>query len=86
MSVNKNERITLCYSPYPFLRSWTCEYGYESIEKADERTFEIIKKDNNLITTLFPTNQYVPQFFHQYRIQWRLMKLHYPHIRMINKR
>lgn len=70
----------LCYRK-PHGINWDCECGYKSVSEVNERTSNLLSKDNHLTTTFFPIGQYTPSVFTQMTIQKTLS----PKITMYNK-
>jgi len=79
-----NNQITLCYRDKKSKYEWNCEYGFNSINEADSRTFELLTKNNKLETRVYPFNKSTPVFIQKSKITWNL--LYYPEISMIDSK
>ena len=73
--------ITLCYRDKNSKYKWNCEYGFQSIEESDIRTFELLNHSNKFETRLYTSNKLTPNFIQKSKIIWNLSYV--PEVNMI---
>lgn len=78
--MNNYKEFVLCYRK-PHAINWDCEKGYKTVLEVDERTTELLRKNNHLTTTFFSINNYIPFPINHMMIKSNLT----PKITMYNK-